>query len=661
MKSIKAQATTFAILGLVIVTLAITLVYFREEIFSGIGKQALQEQPTIAAIENVRSFTQNCIEESLIIGTNILGMQGGYIFLPEDEFPSAPYNVLSNSVDVFSDGNFKVPYWSYTTPNNLEKLQVPTKQVMEKQLADYVTREMLTCINDYSQFNLQGYDISYVNPETTVEIGKEAVIADVKMPLNVVFKASAQRFEKFKVTHEVPLGDLHAQAIELFEYESQKTFLENFTLDMMAMYDEVPFSGVDFECTPRAWLKSKVVQDLKNIFALNIPTLKIADTDFSLRNKKDKLLVFDALRNPQNDMKISFFFSSDWPILIDIAGENSELIRGKPFTTENEASRFLLPLFCLNDNHFVYDLKYPVLVTLTQDGYTFQYGVMSVIDNNQPKRNLVDIPQFDESPEICARADTKATFIASGIASDGSSVPMKDVDISLSCTFTECAVGQTRLETAGLALTTLVPQCIGGQLSASKSGYHKSSKIIDTNQEGTFFIDLEPYYDLPVDIIINDEGTLRAPYPTESVFFQFENKEKDYFTSYVYPSTEKLRLIAGNYKIAATLLVQVQPGFILKEEEIEICVDAPQKGLAGILGSTEKKCTKQKIDPINLDTIIAGGGAYSWFADRRILSTSNKIVLYANRGPTPQTFTELNNVYQNQEEFSKNIKKPTFE
>ena len=71
MKSIKAQATTFAILGLVIVTLTVTLVYFREEIFSGIGKQALQEQPTIEAIENVRSFTQDCIEESLNVGTDI--------------------------------------------------------------------------------------------------------------------------------------------------------------------------------------------------------------------------------------------------------------------------------------------------------------------------------------------------------------------------------------------------------------------------------------------------------------------------------------------------------------------------------------------------------------------------------------------------------------
>ncbi len=661
MISNKAQATAFIIFGIVIASIVVVAVYFRAELFAGIGKESLKEQPTIAEIENVRSFTQECIESSLAAGTNLLGLQGGYITIPEDEFPIAPYNILSNSVDVFNDGNFRVPYWSYLTSNNVERIQIPTRQSMEKELAEYITAETLECINDYSSFNLQGYEVAYNQPITKVEIGKEAVIADLKMPLNIVYKDSVQRFDNFKAVREVPLGNLYSAAIELFEYESKTTFLENFTLDTMAIYDEVPFSGVDFECAPRAWLKSKVINDLKSILALNIPTLKVEDTNFLLRNKRDELLIFDALNNPEKDMTVTFFFSKDWPLMIDIIGENSELLRGKPFTTENEASRFLLPLFCLNDNHFVYDMKYPIMATITQDGYTFQYGIMGVIDNNQPKKNKVEVPQFDGAPEICSRADTTATIIASSIASDGSQIPIKDVDISLSCTFTECFLGQTRLENSGYALTTAVPQCIGGQLLASRPGYHNSRTTVDTNQPGTFFINIEPYYELPVAVMINDEGTIRAPYPTESIYFQFENKDKEYYTSYVYPSSEKLRLIAGDYKVASTLMVETQPGFQLEAQEIEVCSDVPKKGIAGIFGSTDKKCTKQKIDAMDLDTIIAGGGSYSWSADRRILATSNKIVLYVNRVKIPQTLTKLNNIYQNQEEFSKNINKPTFE
>ena len=661
MTSKKAQATAFTILGLIMLSLVLTFVYFKAEIFDAFGEKALAEEPAIEQIKNVRDFTQDCMDEAITKGVNLLGMQGGYINLPLDDFPPSPYNILSNSLDVFGDGGFNVPYWSYLSPNSIERTQAPSMQEMEKELEEFVTQEISYCFKNYIYFEVEGYNINSTKPSVEVDIGEGAVVADILMDLDITYKETSQKFTKFKAKSEVPLGKLYSRAIELFEYESAYGFIENFTLDMMAVYDEIPYSGVDFECTPRTWLKSKVIEDLKAIMALNIPTLKIKGTDYKLRTKNDKVLVHEALEGSTKDMTVSFLFSRNWPIMIDIIGENSELLRGQPFTTENEASRFLLPLFCLNDYHFVYDIKYPVMITLTEEDYSFQFAIMAVIDNNQPKRNLVNVPQFEEAEKICDRKDTKIKVIASGISSSGTTAAMDGVDISYQCTFTDCSLGTTRPESDGYSLTTLFPQCIGGQLTASKNGYLTTSQSLDTNQGGVAMIDLEPYYSLPVQVLVNDEGILRAPYDTETILFQFENENQGYFTTYYYPSKEPLKLVGGNYKISSTLMVETVQGFNFEETEIEICSDAPKRGIGGIVGLTERKCTKQKVGPIKLDSVMAGGGSLSWNADRRVLATSNKITLYTNRGDTPQTITELNEMFENQIKLDKDLRRPTFE
>lgn len=657
----KGQATAFIIAGIVIVSMVFTGVYFREQIFNSLSKDTLSDQPTISQIERVRVFTNDCLQEALDDGTSEIGLRGGHLTVPEGDFQPTAYNPMTNSLNIFGSEGLSVPYWSFLTPNNLEKTQIPSKQEMERELSNYVGSEVESCLNDYTLFKSEGYDIEFTAPKVSIEIGNEAVIANTDMVLNINYKESSQTFSKFKVISNVPLGKLYARSLELFEYEAQTGFVENFTIETMVVYDEIPFSGVDFECTPRTWLKSQVAQDLKSILELNIPTLKIEGTDFAIKDRKDEQLIHDVFKKKEKDLTVSLMTSPSWPFMMDVIGTDSQILRGKPFTSENEASRFLLPLFCLNDYHFVYDLKFPVLATLTEDDYTFQFPFVAVIDNNQAKKNKFLVPQFEEEGQICERKDTTLKVTALGIAADGSTVPLDGADISLQCVFTECEAGITRQEGNTYSLTTQFPQCIGGKMTASKNGYHTASFEVDTNQEGLVKIPLEAYYELPVEIIIDDEGTLRTPYGTESILFQFENEDKGYFTSYFYPSTEKLKLIAGNYHITATLMVETSGGFSFPEREIEICSEVPKRGVSGIFGLTESKCTMQTIDAMELDSVVAGGGTTIWNADRRVLATSNKITLYTYRGKTPNTFEELNNVYTSQGQFSKNMRNPTFE
>ncbi len=657
----RGQATTFVILGLVIASIVITGIYFREEIFSNLGKKPLSEQPLSTQIGKVQSYAQSCLSETLEEGVTELGMRGGHLSPIEGEFQATAYNPLSSELSIFGDAGLKISYWHFLTPNNIERTYVPTIESMEVELRGYTKENLENCLNDFSVFITEGYTIDYNEPRISVDIGDKTVLASAEMNLQVTFKETTQTFKSFNAEIDVPLGKMYKNALEIYNYEIQTGFVENFSLENMIVYDNIPFSGVDFDCTPRTWLKSQVIQDLKSIFALNIPLLKIQGTDFRLNDKRNEQLIHDALSGSEKDLTVSMVYSPDWPMMVDVIGTNSEVLRGRPFTTENEAAKFLLPLFCLNDYHFVYDIKYPVLVTLTENDFTFQFPFVAIIDNNQARKNQVQVPIFDDDVNICGRTGPTIKVTAQGLTTSGTTSPLGDAEISLSCVFSECSIGKTRLENGVYSLTTQFPECIGGEITATKQGYHPGSIETNTNEDALINIPLEPYYDLPVKIIVEDEGSLRSPYDTESILFQFENKDQDYFTSYYYPSEEPLRLIAGDYIITSTVLVETEGGFNFPSRNVEVCSDAPKRGLAGLIGLTEKKCTIQELDAMELESVVAGGSSISWSVDRRALSTSGEITLYAYRGKTPSTMEELTNSYNDQAENSKKTRKPTFE
>ena len=90
MISKKGQATTFVILGIVMLSTVITFVYFKTEILDAIGKKTLIEEPTTEQIKNLKQYTQSCMKDSIETGISLLGLQGGYISQPLDKFPPAP-------------------------------------------------------------------------------------------------------------------------------------------------------------------------------------------------------------------------------------------------------------------------------------------------------------------------------------------------------------------------------------------------------------------------------------------------------------------------------------------------------------------------------------------------------------------------------------------
>ena len=89
---------------------------------------------------------------------------------------------------------------------------------------------------------------------------------------------SVSRINEFIVSVDSSLKELYDIAVEILSEENNNYFLEEKTLDLLVVYDEIPFSGIDFECSPRIWSKRNVIQTLKDVVHLNIGFLKIKGT-----------------------------------------------------------------------------------------------------------------------------------------------------------------------------------------------------------------------------------------------------------------------------------------------------------------------------------------------------------------------------------------------
>ena len=121
----KAQATTFFIIALLIVSLVITIYFVKDTVFfERFRRETLKTVVIPEFAKEVQLFTESCIRSTLIKGTDILGSQGGYITLPIDQYPISPINQFSNSLDIFGKGGNLVPYWFYESVNGVEKIQI---------------------------------------------------------------------------------------------------------------------------------------------------------------------------------------------------------------------------------------------------------------------------------------------------------------------------------------------------------------------------------------------------------------------------------------------------------------------------------------------------------------------------------------------------------
>src|SRR3989344_3911660 len=657
----KGQITAFIIFGMVILALGITVYTFRAQVFSATFGAEIEENIAVPPqAERAKLYVDTCLESITLQGLQVLGAQAGYINPPNDQTPSL-VSPFGSSLDLFSNGAGQVPFWFTETENGIQKNQIPTKTQMESALAGYISDNIDSCLNDFKPLRSQGYALDGEPEQMQTFINEETVIVQMRYPLTVRKDDFTFTFAQFKRTLRSQFGTLYQNALDIMQTESESYFLEERAIDMMAIYDTIPFSGIDTECVPRTWVKTNVQKELKKIFAANFPSLRIAGSQYRENEQDTKSFIIDALSD-ETDASILFNYNEEWPLLMDVVGENEEILRGKSFSADNAASRFLLPLFCMNDNHFVYDVKFPMLISLQGSDSMFQFATLVVIDNNQPRENRVTPIIFNEQSEICKYPGKQLTVVAATYRADGNIQEIPDAKIAFKCLDQACDLGSTQADASGAALTANFPQCSDGVMSAEKEGYHRGETAVSTNSVSEeIVVYLEPITQVAVDVKIIDNNQERVPYASESVMLTLENQAKKYSTTIIYPEQKTVRLIPGEYIVTSRVIVENAGGFSFPEKEIEICSDVPQSGLLGVAGLTTRKCTKQKIDATELDQIIGGGATTSWSVQRATLAGAQKVTFYTIRGPTPRSLEEVSKVYEAMQQQNNGVKKPVLE
>ncbi|MAG50636.1 hypothetical protein CL621_03285 [archaeon] len=599
----RGQITTWIILGIVILTaIGGTILVKNTVLKSEWDKNRERAAKVPQQIVPVKDYIDGCISTIGKDAINMVGMQGGYVDIP------------GFKLTVFPNGALEVPYWYYQKENGIDVVNIPPFDDMGREISNYVNSELQSCFDNFRSLRESGYRITTGDIKTITEIGDEKIFLTLDFPVRIEFKGLTFNMDKHYNSFDVNLGKLYKLANKIIERASEDVFLEEQTIDFLVLYDEIPFSGSELRCSPKIWLKEDVIRELREILANNIPFTKIKGTSHSFPNRFYNRFLWDIGVGGYSGIRSDFMFSRNWLIDLDVFPRKGNVLKSESVTGNLGSATGLAQSFlCLQNYHFIYDIKYPILIKLIDDssfngeGYTFQFASQVVIDNNQPRRSVI-VP---ESIQEGATRYCDKRFVDSAVYTyekdlDGNLRPLSDVRIGYRCINHFCDIGKTEFDVYDEAsLRTEFPSCINGEIVAEKEGYHLVKEQVSTNNRVEIPLILEPYVVRKSKVkVINKGGSVRSLLSSEKVIMQLIENDKDYSTSVIYPDNEDILLIPGDYTVNAFL---VKEGRInIADRKVEKCIDVPKKGIIGVLGATEEKCVETTIPGGTFNNVVTG-------------------------------------------------------
>jgi len=648
----RGQVTIYIIVGIVILAVFSMLFFFRNELVRQDFQSELNNVVIPEQIKPVKGYIDECIEDTVVRGARVLGSSGGYLEIPEDDIPRSVVNELSNSLLL---GDNEVAYWYYKSANNLDKTQIPTKESMEEDLEEYINENFDFCLDGLEDYLYEGFEISYdYDVDSRVSIEDTHMEVRVFAPTDISLGEVGQYYPQHLVDVQNNLGKLYKLALDVYEEENENKFLEDKTIDMMVVYEDIPFSDTEFTCNRKVWSKSNVEDNFREIVSFNMNALRLKGSDYVKTAEDNGYFEVDV--SSPSGITTNFEYLPSWPFRMDVSPSKGEMMVGDSITQENpDISKYMNLFFCLNNYHFVYDVKYPVLVSLSdEEGFTFQFANMVIIDKNSPRAYEGEILYFDESGSLGEEFCENRMNDIDVLALDASNMnEVSNVDISYSCMSSSCYMGRTN------ALGELVdrfPACVNGRIYADKVGYYSVPETLSTDVSSKIGILMEPYYDLDVEVRVIDlvSGEERGLESNEEAIFQLMNLDNGYTTMIV--SDSEATLVAGEYEVTAYLM---QEGDAVKIEgqTFTECYDVPRTGLFGLLGMNKEECFETTIEDSEIEEFVSGGGIFNFDLDHYELENGNKIILYAARSGTPETYEDMVNIVEG---LGSNVNNPNF-
>ena len=502
----KSQVTLFIIIGIVILLTAAIFYFIRE---SRIYVEPELIEPELMPIKN---YIETCIELTAEDAIGILGLQGGYIDIPK-EINDEKYAYIK----IDDTGFFKIPFWYY---NGLSR--IPSVNLMETQISDYVTKNIGECIREFIAFENE-FDITEIKKlKTKTSIGENNVLVEVDYPIRIKDKGKGKvsYVREFSSEVFVKLKQAYDLGVKIMQQENKDLFFEDITIELLTMNPEIPTDGLEVTCKQKKWFLSDIKKEMQNMLYYNIPQVRVRNTNYLAFMEDESVYeelrkttfedinegrypeieapedayaynhyLWDVKTKPQ-DLTVAFSYLPNYGMNIDARPSEGGILK----SGVGEGPTKYLGFMCLNFYHFTYDLWYPIEVMIRDDtafankGFVFRFGFPVLIDHNQGRR--IDfgrslftsiVPEYTkECTQLAGEIyDIRALGLESGVFG----VELDNVNISYNCYRDACELGTTKADGGVYRLRTQLPSnCAHGILEAKKEGYLKGeTQVLDDN------------------------------------------------------------------------------------------------------------------------------------------------------------------------------------
>ena len=157
-------------------------------------------------IRVVINYFKDCIADIAFDGIDIMASQGGYLEIPDYNYPIDPALPFSNKLEVFGNSGLEVPYWFYETSNGIQELQIPTVDEMESSLNIYIENNVFECTNNFTlfeEYSVRGFD----NLDVITNIEDDKVYIKAVTELTLDNKGVEQKIENVYAVLDTDLED----------------------------------------------------------------------------------------------------------------------------------------------------------------------------------------------------------------------------------------------------------------------------------------------------------------------------------------------------------------------------------------------------------------------------------------------------------------------
>jgi len=226
----KAQITTFMIIGIVILVIAIGALYIKNEyaVKPTMPEKVEVKQELQMDYSSVQSFVSSCVSKVADESVYYVSYQGGYNVPP------------GMSMEV---GNFSVPYYI-----NLDQANVPDINAISNEFSSFVTKNLPLCTGDFLTFKEQGYTITTGEVEVNTQINENNVVFDVKYPIEFEKDGAKTSIEDFKTTLDVNYNYVYDTVQKVYNAQQiDSNVVPIGFISALSEYEDFVFETLDFE------------------------------------------------------------------------------------------------------------------------------------------------------------------------------------------------------------------------------------------------------------------------------------------------------------------------------------------------------------------------------------------------------------------------------